>query len=49
VFLEYAGFTLAERVEFLLDLDFLVASWGCLFGCVGYTCGVLLRRVRFVR
>jgi hypothetical protein len=49
VFFEYVGFTLPERVAFLLDLDFLIVSWGCLFGCVGYACGVLLRRLRFVR
>ena len=44
VFFEYVGFTFSERVGFLIDLDFRIVSWGCLFGCIGYASGVLLRR-----
>ena len=44
VFFEYVGFTFSERVGFLIDLNFLIVSWGCLFGCIGYVSGVLLRR-----
>jgi len=44
VFFLYRGFTVSERLGFLFDLDFLIVSWGCLFGCIGYVGGELLRR-----
>ncbi|MFC6865353.1 hypothetical protein ACFQGE_18050 [Halomicroarcula sp. GCM10025817] len=44
VFFLYQGFTVTERLGFLFDLDFLIVSWGCLFGCIGYVGGELLRR-----
>ena len=43
-FFLYRGFTVSERLGFLHDLDFLIVSWGCLFGCIGYVGGGLLRR-----
>ncbi|WP_224338282.1 hypothetical protein [Haloprofundus halobius] len=44
VFFLYQGFTVSERLGFLFDLDFLIVSWGWLFGCIGYVGGELLRR-----
>lgn len=46
VFFEWVGFTFAERVGFFLDLSSLIVLWGCLFGCLGYITGSLLRRYR---
>lgn len=44
VFFIYRGFTFSERLAFLHDLEFLIISWGCLFGCIGFVGGELLRR-----
>ncbi|WP_224338143.1 hypothetical protein [Haloprofundus halobius] len=44
VFFIYRGFTFSERLGFLHDLEFLIISWGCVFGCIGCVGGELLRR-----
>jgi hypothetical protein len=43
VFFRYRGFTVTERLDVLLDLGFLLVSWGCVFGCLGWVSGVVLR------
>lgn len=44
VFFIYRGFTFAERLGYLRDLEFLIISWGCVFGTIGWVSGELLRR-----
>lgn len=42
-FFIYRGFTVSERLGFLHDIEFLIISWGCVFCCIGYMGGELLR------